>query len=165
MGPPFSDTICHAEPLSSILFWVQSLIQSSVFIVSQPCVMSLKKQRPQEEPEDFGFSAIIQSEMTVQQTVSALAGVFVKAPERTKSDKQGDLVSRRGAFQKVTVWSNLFYTGRQASPGHIPRNNSVRLKSIFQMNYCFCLIYMNAWCIFWLSKTLFGLLLESLQLA
>lgn len=61
LGPPFTDTICLAEPLFPILFWVQSLIQSSVFIVSQPCVMSLKKQRPQEEPEDFGFSAIIQS--------------------------------------------------------------------------------------------------------
>lgn len=109
------------------------------------------------------YYSVIQ--MTVQQSVSALAGVFVKAPERTKSDKQGDLVSQRGAFQKVTVWSNLFYTGCQVSPGHIPRNNSARPKSIFQMRYCFCLIYMNAWCIFWLSKPLSGLLLESLQLA
>lgn len=42
------------------------------------------------------YYSVIQ--MTVQQSVSALAGVFVKAPERTKSDKQGDLVSQRGAF-------------------------------------------------------------------
>lgn len=55
LGPPFSDTICHAEPLSSILFRVQSLIQSSVFRVSRPCVMSLKRQRPQEELEESDF--------------------------------------------------------------------------------------------------------------
>lgn len=72
--------------------------------------------------------------MTVQQSVSALAGVFMKALRRTKSDKVQDPWAASGLpernFPKVTTCSHLFYTDRHSAftqAPDIPRNNSLEI--------------------------------------
>lgn len=139
LGPPFSDTICHAEPLFlHPLLGTESNSKQRFYSVTAMCHVT-EKQRPREELEDSGFSAIIHS-FRWQWSVSALAGVFVKAPGRTPSDKEGDLWAASGfpemSFPKVKACRNLFYTGHQVISLEM-------IKSLSQNNYYLCFIYMN----------------------
>lgn len=142
LGPPFSDTICHAEPLSSILFWVQNLIQSSVFILSQPCVMPLKNKGPKKSWRTLDFLLLFSH--SDDSGVFLLWQGFLSKPrgEQRQTKKkicEQPLVYQRWAFQRLKHVVTYFTLGTRQ---HQVISLEIIL-SLSQSNYYFCFIYMN----------------------